>query len=202
MHIPPHFKHNFHVFPYGSGIVSPNGSCNLAIEEAKGYQRLMDQFDQSADDVAKSIGKSRSYVANMTRLLGLPNSVQVMVMQNELSAGHARALLKAPNPTLLAQEVVQKNLSVRETEKLAAQSEGRDIQSRKDKNAAKVRTDKDADTLALEREMSNLLGMDVVLTMKDAQKGVLSVEFRDLDQLDNLLQRLSQTPQRANMDEV
>ncbi|MEM6781532.1 MAG: ParB/RepB/Spo0J family partition protein [Pseudomonadota bacterium] len=168
------------------------------IEEAKGYQSLIDDFGHKPEEVGETIGKSRSHVANMVRLLGLPNSVQVMVMQGDISAGHARALLKAPNPTLLAQEVISKGLSVRQTEKLAADSEGRDIKTRS--SGAKSKSfgpAKDADTLALEKEISNLLGMSVTLSMKTDKEGTLSIEFKDLDQLDDLLQRLSQTPARV-----
>ncbi len=167
------------------------------IEEAKGYQRLIDDFGHKAEDVGEVIGKSRSHVVNMVRLLQLPNSVQVMVMQGDITAGHARALLKAPNPTLLAQEVMSKGLSVRQTEQLAADSEGRDIQSRGGSSGGSKKkggAEKDADTLALEREMSNLLGMHVLLSMKSDKAGQLSIDFKDLDQLDDLLQRLSQTP--------
>lgn len=172
------------------------------IEEAKGYQRLIDDFTYKPEDVGETIGKSRSHVTNMVRLLQLPNSVQVMVMQGDLSAGHARALLKAPNPTLLAQEVISKGLSVRQTEKLAAESEGREIKSRAPASPGSKAggQEKDADTLALEREMSNLLGMHVLLNMKNDKEGNLSVHFSDLDQLDDLLQRLSHTPSKPHFE--
>jgi ParB family chromosome partitioning protein len=167
------------------------------IEEARGYQRLIDEFGQKPDEVGQAIGKSRSHVANMIRLLQLPSSVQTMVVQGDISAGHARALLAAPNPTLLAQQVISEGLSVRQTEKLAADSEGREIQSRPSsgkKSSKNKGVEKDADTLALEKEMTNLLGMQVELTMQSQTKGKISIDFSDLDQLDDLLQRLSHTP--------
>lgn len=167
------------------------------MEEAKGYQRLIDDFAMTAEHVGEMIGKSRSHVSNMVRLLQLPGSVQGMVTKGQLSAGHARALLNAPNPALLAQEVAAKGLSVRQTEKLAAQAGGRNIQKRGKGSAGASNAGKDADTLELEREMSTMLGMNVTLAMETAQKGVLQIEFRDLDQLDSLLQRLSHAPTRA-----
>ena len=167
------------------------------IEEAKGYQRLIDEFGHKADEIGDRIGKSRSHVANTVRLLQLPGSVQSMVLKSELTAGHARALLKAPNPTLLAQEVVSKGLSVRQTEKLAADKEGRTIKSRGSSSSKKAGLEKDADTLALEKEISNVLGMNVTLIMESEQKGALSIEFRDLDQLDEVLARLTQTKKPA-----
>jgi ParB family chromosome partitioning protein len=162
-----------------------------AIEEAKGYQRLMDEFTYSQEDVAEVVGKSRSYVANIVRLLQLPSSVQGMVGKNELSAGHARALINAANPTQLAQEVISKGLSVRQTEKLAADTAGRDIKSRTPgvRSADTIHA-KDADTLALEKQLSNALGLNVTLDMKDAQNGTLHVAYRTLDQLDHVIKRL------------
>lgn len=166
------------------------------IEEARGYQRLIEEFDQTAEKVGEAIGKSRSHVANMIRLLQLPNSVQVMVMNGEITAGHARALIGAKNPTLLAQEVISQGLSVREIERRAAEQEGRSIKGRSSGKKASNNNglDKDADTLALEKEMTNLLGMTVELAMQSNTKGRLSIDFTDLDQLDDVLQRLSHKP--------
>jgi ParB family chromosome partitioning protein len=163
-----------------------------AIEEAKGYQRLIDDYAFNADDVGQAVGRSRSHVSNMMRLLTLPQSVQSMVVNAELTAGHARALVGAQNPALLAQEIVSKGLSVRQTEKLAADNAGRTIQHR-DKSG-KGPTFKDPNILALEKEISEKLGLKVVVTMAGEFDGSLSINFKTLDQLDDVLQRLSQTP--------
>ena len=163
-----------------------------AIEEAKGYQRLMDEFGFSAEDVGQGVGRSRSHVANMVRMLGLPESVQNMVVEGALSAGHARALISAQNPTLLAQEVASKGLSVRQTEKLAAENAGRAIQPRGGK--ASGPTFKDPNILAFEKDLSNVLGLKVTIAMSGDTAGTLSVEFKDLDQLDDVALRLSNIP--------
>lgn len=165
-----------------------------AIEEAQGYHRLIEEFGHSHDSVGEILGKSRSHVANMVRLLQLPESVQSLVVKEELSAGHARALLKADQPALLAQEVIAKKLSVRETEKLVADNEGRKIQHRDTKAGTKGFARKDADTLALEKEVSDTLGMNVSIDMADTHKGAMKISFKNLDQLDDVLQRLAQTP--------
>jgi ParB family chromosome partitioning protein len=163
-----------------------------AIEEAKGYQRLIDDYAFSADDVGQSVGRSRSHVANMIRLLSLPQSVQSMVVNAELTAGHARALVGAENPALLAQEIVSKGLSVRQTEKLAADTAGRTIQHRA--KGTKDATFKDPNILALEKDISDALGMKVTINMQGEQDGSLKVDFKSLDQLDDVLLRLSKIP--------
>ena len=160
------------------------------IEEAKGYQRLIDEFAFSPEHVGESVGRSRSHVANMIRLLSLPESVQNLVIDGSLSAGHARALIGATNPALLAQEVINQGLSVRQTEKLAADSSGRTIQAR-GKNAKNDATFKDPNLLALEKDISGILGLKVLVDMKGEQDGSLKIEFRSLDQLDDVLLRLS-----------
>jgi ParB family transcriptional regulator, chromosome partitioning protein len=163
------------------------------LEEAKGYQRLMDDFAFTAEDVGVSVSRSRSHVTNMVRLLALPQSVQDMLVSGDLSAGHARALLTAQNPALLAQEVASKKLSVRETERLAANAAGRDIQSRPKAGKAGV-TFKDPNILALEKDLTNVLGLKVSIAMKGETEGSLSVAFKTLDQLDDVLLRLSKFP--------
>jgi ParB family chromosome partitioning protein len=164
-----------------------------SIEEAKGYQRLMDEFGHSAEEVGKVLGKSRSHIANTTRLLHLPENVQNMVSDGQLSAGHARAILTAENPEILAYEIINNSLSVREAEKLAAGASGRNIKKRKVKNR-KTASGKDADTLSLENEVSSALGMNVSIDMSAASEGKLSIEFKSLDQLDDILHRLSHYP--------
>ena len=162
-----------------------------AIEEARGYQRLMDEFAFAPDDVGQAVGRSRSHVANMIRILGLPESVQNMVVEGSISAGHARALISAQNPTLLAQEVAAKGLSVRQAEKLAAESAGRKIQQR---GKASGPTFKDPNILAFEQDLTNILGLRVSIAMNSETSGVMSIEFKDLDQFDEVALRLSKIP--------
>lgn len=164
-----------------------------AIEEARGYQRLMDEFAFAPEDVGQAVGRSRSHVANMIRILSLPESVQNMVVDGSISAGHARALISAQNPTLLAQEVASKGLSVRQAEKLAAESTGRSIQHRGE-NKEKGPTFKDPNILAFEKDLTNILGFKVSIAMNSETSGMLSVEFKDLDQLDEVALRLSKIP--------
>lgn len=163
-----------------------------AIEEAKGYQRLIEEFAFSPEHVGTAVGRSRSHVANMIRLLGLPESVQNMVINSELSAGHARALINAENPALLAQEVASKGLSVRETEKLAADNAGREISKRSSKKGQP--TFKDPNILALEQDLTNVLGLKVTISMRGDYDGSLSIDFKNLDQLDDVMLRLSKIP--------
>lgn len=162
-----------------------------AVEEAKGYVRLMEEFTYSQEDVADVVGKSRSYVANLVRLLQLPPTVQTMVAKNLLSAGHARALINASNPSKLAQEVIDKGLSVRQTEKLAAADAGREVKTRAPGGRSPDTVHaKDADTLSLEKQLSNALGLNVTLDIRDAQNGTLHIAYRSLDQLDHLIKRI------------
>lgn len=169
-----------------------------AIEEALGYQRLMNEFGHTQEKLAGGVGKSRSHIANMVRLLNLPEDVQELVRDGRLSAGHARALVTAKDPCGLAMLVVGRGLSVRDTEKLAAAEQGRG-----DKTVAaekKGAVPKDVDTVAIEKEMSDMLGLKVVIDMKSDGKGgrwgALKVEFKNLDQLDEVIRRLSQQGRR------
>ena len=156
------------------------------IEEARCYERLMSDFGHSQETLAESVGKSRSYIANVTRILNLPDSVQSMIAEGSLSVGHAKALLSAKNPSLLAQEIVSEKLSVREAEKRAAQDVGRTPKSKSSASAVK-----DPNTAALENQISEALGLNVVLDMKTQHAGTVKIEFKDLDQLDDVLQRLT-----------
>ncbi|MFQ5765498.1 MAG: ParB/RepB/Spo0J family partition protein [Rhodospirillales bacterium] len=154
------------------------------LEEADGYQRLVDEFAHTQDVLAKTVGKSRSHVANMMRLLGLPEAVKKMLDGNDLTAGHARALLGAPDPVDVARQVVKKSLNVRQTERLVKKQ-----QRRKDAPSAPAK--KDIDTQALERDLGNLLGLKVAIKFKDGG-GSLTVNYGSLEQLDDILHRLSQ----------
>lgn len=152
------------------------------MEEAEGFRRLMNEFAHNQEELAGAVGKSRSHVANMMRLLNLPDAVKEMVDDGRLSAGHARALLAAPEPTAMAEKVVKQGLNVRQTEKLV-----KGIDSKTTKSAP---TQKDVDTLALERDLSNLLGMRVDIAFKGG-RGALTLHYDSLEQLDDILHRLS-----------
>ena len=162
------------------------------IDEAAGYQRLMNQYEYTQEKLAESLGKSRSHIANMIRLLQLPAPVQKLVSEGKLSSGHARALVTAKNAEALAKEVVAKGLSVRETEKLAAEAAGRKAApSAKGKKSDEEPYHKDVDTLALEQELSNVIGMRVSIDSRDGKAGKVSINFKSLDQLDDIIQRLA-----------
>lgn len=163
------------------------------IDEALGYQKLMEDYGHTQEKLAEAMGKSRSHVANMVRLLNLPPAVQEMVADNGLSMGHARALITAKDPVSLAKDVLSKGLSVRETEALAMDASGKPKKV-KSKAKASAKTGKDADTLALEAEVSNAIGMNVSIDSVNGQAGKLSIDFKSLDQLDELLHRLSHFP--------
>lgn len=157
------------------------------LDEAEGYQRLLEEFAHTQEKLAKAVGKSRSHVANMVRLLNLPAAVRAMIRDGRLTAGHARALITAKDPEMLARQVVSAGLSVRETEQLAQVSEAKDGITRKN-----AKPPKDVDTLGLEREMRDRLGMKVTLDLKpDGKAGVMKVTFKSLDDLDRLIQKLS-----------
>lgn len=173
-----------------------------AIEEARGYKRLHEEFGNSHEEIGKILGRSRSHIANMIRLLDLPSSVQTMVDVGDITAGHARALIGSKDAFDLALVIIENNLSVRDTEKLVASNEGREIKSRANKNGKtgqKGFAKKDADTLALEKEVSDKIGMNVAIDMKDVHQGKMIICFKSLDQLDDVLQRLAQTPKKGNL---
>ncbi|MEP1443091.1 MAG: ParB/RepB/Spo0J family partition protein [Hyphomicrobiales bacterium] len=152
-----------------------------AIEEALGYDQLAKDYDYSQTELADVIGKSRSHVANMTRLLKLPESVKTYIAEGKLTAGHARTLITADNPELLAKQIVEDGLTVRNAEALTAKSSGRTPS-----NSAKPQ--KDADTLALEKSLTDHLGLVVSVDMKgDGEKGDMRIRFKSLEQLDGLI---------------
>lgn len=160
------------------------------IEEARGYQRLVEEFGYTNQTLGQAVGKSRSHIANMIRLLDLPAPVQEMVEDGRLSAGHARALIGAADPLALAQKVAKRGLNVRQTEALA----------RAEKQPAKARsapTPKDVDTARLERNLSQLLGLKVAIELR-GEGGVLTIRYDTLDQLDDVLHRLQGRPATAS----
>lgn len=159
-----------------------------SIEEAMGYRQLMERFGHTQEKLAEALSKSRSHIANLMRLLQLPDEVQTWVREGKLSAGHARALITTENPVALAREVIAKGLSVRETERLAKPRQESGASAAK---TTATKSEKDADTRALEQDLSANLGMRVVIDHKGLDGGYLTVTYRTLDQLDELCQVLS-----------
>jgi ParB family chromosome partitioning protein len=156
------------------------------LEEADGYRRFIEEFNHTQEELAKAVGKSRSHVANMLRLLALPDSIKTMVESGQLSAGHARALLTAGDPLALARQVVDKGLNVRQTEKLAGE-QGR---AAKAGGAGRAPAAKDIDIAALERDLTATLGVRVTLTSQGSG-GELTIHYSSLEQLDDILSRLT-----------
>lgn len=152
------------------------------IEEADAFQRLMDEFDHTQDDVAQLVGRSRSHVANTLRLLSLEPEVKNLVEQGALSAGHARTLIGADDALAKANMIIDKDMSVREAERLAKKSNASTPNVKKSKP-------KDVDTIALERDVSNALGLKVVID-GHGSRGTLKIIYENLDQLDELLVKL------------
>jgi ParB family chromosome partitioning protein len=162
------------------------------IEEAAGYVALMEQCNHTQDQVAQIVGKSRPYVGNMVRLVKLPDPVKTLVRQGQLSAGHARLLVGHPNALVIAQMAIEEGYSVRQLEEWVREetSEPGDAtlkyQQKKGRAAAAV---KDADTRALERRMSDALGLEVTIDHR-GEGGTLQVKYKDLDQLDAVVRKL------------
>ena len=157
-----------------------------AVEEAMGYRQLMDSFGHTQEKLAEVLGKSRPHIANLLRLLNLPDDVLGLLREGKLSAGHARALVTAETPSEIAREIIAKGLSVRQVEQLV----------KKGPITPKVkapRAEKDADTRALEGDLTAQLKMKVTIEQKpDSESGKISIQYKDLDQLDALLQLLAQ----------
>ncbi len=164
-----------------------------AIEEAEGYRKLTDTYGHTQDEVAKLVHKSRSHVANLLRLLDLPDGVKQLLLRGDINMGHARAIATADNAEALAAEIVEKGLSVRQAEALARKvrpGAGSDIargSARRQKQAA------DADIAALERQLGDILGLKVKVA-SDGSRGTVTLHYSNLDQLDMICQRLSGEP--------
>jgi ParB family chromosome partitioning protein len=153
------------------------------LEEAQGYEQLIEQFSYTQQDLAQVIGKSRSHVANTLRLLKLPASVREMVSSGQLTAGHARTLITVDDPELIARQIVDGGLSVREAEALS--------QKRVTARAPETKSlDKDADTVALEKRLSDALGLKVAIDHKTSG-GRVEIRYKTLEQLDTVIARLS-----------
>ncbi|KIN65743.1 ParBc domain containing protein [Sulfitobacter noctilucae] len=162
-----------------------------AIEEAVGYRQLMDKFGHTQEKLAEALGKSRSHIANLMRLLNLPDPVVDMVRNGDLTAGHARALIPAENPVELARQIVAGGLSVRAAEALVKRESAGEPAKAKT-NTSSQREEKDADTKALEGDLSATLGMKVNLDHAPGQEsGKLTVHYKSLDDLDALCRILS-----------
>jgi len=162
------------------------------IEEAEAYQRLIAEFKHGQEELGRAIGKSRSYIANSLRLLGLPEAVKAMVDDGALSAGHARALIGSEAAEALAEEIVRRGLNVRQTEALVRE---RKAEAKPRKRKAKAAA-KDVDTIALERDLSGLLGLKVSIDIR-GRGGALTIHYQTLEQLDEVLQRLSHDPSQS-----
>ena len=155
------------------------------LEEAEAYKTLIERFGRTQEDVAKTVGKSRSHVANILRLLALPGAVQAALNEGRLTAGHARAIAGAPDPERLARIIVDRDLSVRDAEALARASQGRQGRAPEIKSASAP----DADTQALEQDLSDGLGLRVQILDRNGQ-GEVRIAYRSLEQLDALCRRL------------
>ena len=149
-----------------------------AIEEAKGYQKLIDDFNYNREKLTQFIGKSKSYIANSLRLLSLPEEVILMVKQGDLTAGHARSLIGLNNSVEIAKKIVQKKLSVRQSEILARQF--------KDKKF-KLVSKKDSNILDLQKVLEEKIGLTVSINNKKNNSGTISFEYQDLEQLNRLI---------------
>jgi len=164
-----------------------------AIEEAEGYKQLIERHGHTQENVAKLVHKSRSHVANLLRLIDLPDFVRQSLVRGDISMGHARAVAAAPDPEELTKEIIAKGLSVRQTEDRA-----RSVKPGGSTEAAKVAALKspkpiDADLLALERQLGDMLGLKVQVA-HNGQRGTVTLHYSSLDQLDMVCQRLSGEP--------
>jgi len=157
------------------------------LEEAEGYRRLMEEFEHTQEDLARAVGKSRSHVANMMRLLALPEPVKGMVQDGALTAGHARALLTSSDPVSVAREVVKRGLNVRQTEDLMRGDQPKARKSNAGSPPAPAM--KDVDLLNLEEEISARIGLKVAIDPQ-GQRGTITIYYQTLDQLDDVLHRL------------
>ncbi len=157
------------------------------IEEAEGFRRLTEDFRRTQDELSRALGKSRSHIANALRLLHLPDTVKVLLNNAAISAGHGRALLNAPDPVRLAREIVDRGLTVRETERLIAQEAHPPA-----RRGPRPRTEKSADILDLERHLFRMLGVKITVTPRGDEVGDLTIRYTTLDQFDDLIRRLTE----------
>lgn len=164
-----------------------------ALEEAEGYKQLIKQHGHTQDDVSKIVHKSRSHVTNLLRLLDLPEFVKQSLLKGDISMGHARAIAAAPDPEALTREIVTKGLSVRQAEALARRRKPGIADAIARGSARQAAKTVDADLLALERQLGDILGLKVQV-MHKGQGGAVTLNYTSLDQLDMICQRLSGEP--------
>ncbi len=150
------------------------------IEEAAGYKKLMESYNHTQEQLSEVVGKSRSHIANIVRLLSLPQSIQDMIAQGSISSGHARAIMNSAFPEQLAEKIMNENLSVRATEALVKE---------KKEGPKKVKL-KDPDTIDLEKKLTDILGLDVTISHRGKQGGSLKVKYKSLDQLEFVTKKL------------
>lgn len=158
-----------------------------ALEEAEGYRRLMEEFQHTQEDLAKVVGKSRSHVANMMRLLALPDPIKGLVQDGSLTAGHARALLTVDDPVAVAREVVKRGLNVRQTEDLVRAG---DAKPKRPGGRPAEAPLKDIDLMNLEEEISARIGLRVAIAPQSGKRGTITIHYQTLDQLDDVIRRL------------
>ena len=165
------------------------------LEEAEAYHRLIQEFDYTQEQLAGNVGKSRSHVANMLRLLSLPEQITLLLQNGKITMGHARALLSAADPIGIARRIVHENLSVRQVEDLASgkvKNKKKQFKEKPFAPASSATLGKDPDTVALENEMTALLGLKTEINAStDQQSGQFILHYQSLDQLDDILQRLN-----------
>jgi ParB family transcriptional regulator, chromosome partitioning protein len=154
-----------------------------ALEEARAYRQLLEQYDYTQQQLADAIGKSRSHIANTMRLMSLPESIQQQIEEGSLTAGHARSLIATEQPEELASKIIKLNLSVRQAEDLARG------QSHKTHKA--IKHEKDADTKAIEKTLSDALGLGVAVNHKGDAGGAVQINYKSLEQLDEIVRRLT-----------
>ncbi len=153
-----------------------------ALEEARAYRQLLEQYGYTQQQLADSIGKSRSHIANTMRLMSLPDSIQRQIEEGSLTAGHARSLVATEAPEELADKIIQLKLTVRETEDLVRGQPAK---------TTKIKIEKDADTRALEKNLTEALGLGVVVNHKGPSGGAVHIQYKTLEQLDEIVRRLT-----------
>lgn len=153
-----------------------------ALEEARAYRQLLEQYGYTQQQLADAIGKSRSHIANTMRLMSLPETIQKQIEDGSLTAGHARSLVATEQPEELAEKIIQLKLTVREAEDLVRGQPAK---------TAKIKIEKDADTRALEKNLTESLGLGVAVNHKGATGGAVQIQYKTLDQLDEIVRRLT-----------
>jgi ParB family transcriptional regulator, chromosome partitioning protein len=154
------------------------------LEEARAYRQLLEQYAYTQQQLADSIGKSRSHIANTMRLMSLPDSIQKQIEDGRLTAGHARSLVATEAPEELADKIIKLNLTVRQAEDLARGQPSK---------TAKIKIEKDADTKALEKNLAIALGLGVAINHRGASGGAVQIQYKTLEQLDEIVRRLTGT---------